>query len=55
MRIDMNMEKVIRFKTMIEYCYLYPDKVIMTTCGSPEKINSRKRYNRYENTWFSIP
>ena len=55
MRIDMNMEKVIRFKTMIEYCYLYPDKIIMTSNGNPEKVNSRKRNKRYENTWFSIP
>ena len=55
MTIDMNMEKVIRFKTMTEYCYLYPDKIIMTSNGNPEKVNSRKRNKRYENTWFSIP
>lgn len=55
MTIDMNMEKVIRFKTMIEYCYLYPDKIIMTSNGNPEEVNSRKRNKRYESTWFSIP
>ena len=38
----MNMEKVIRFKTMIEYCYLYPDKIIMTSNGNPEKGNHPK-------------
>ena len=54
-KIEWLLEKVIRFKTMIEYCYLYPDKIIMTSNGNPEKVNSRKRNKRYENTWFSIP
>lgn len=42
----MNMEKVIRFKTMIGYCYLYPDKIIMARNGNPEEVNLKNEEQR---------
>lgn len=49
----MNMEKVIRFKTMIGYCYLYPDKIIMARNGNPEEVNLKNEeqilYFTYKN------
>lgn len=44
----MNMEKVIHFKTMIGYCNLYPDKIIMARKGNPEEINLK---NEEERLW----
>lgn len=42
----MNMEKVIRFKTMIGYCYLYPDRIIMARNGNPEEVNLKNEEQR---------
>ena len=42
----MNMENVIRFKTMIGYCYLYPDKIIMARNGNPEEVNLKNEEQR---------
>lgn len=33
------MNKVIRFKAKIGYCYLYPDKIILCRTGDPDKID----------------
>ncbi len=40
------MEKVIRFKTMIGYCYLYPDRIIMARNGNPEEVNLKNEEQR---------
>ena len=42
----MNMEKVIRFKTMIGYCYLYPDRIIMARNDNPEEVNLKNEEQR---------
>lgn len=44
--IDMNMKKVMRFKTMIGYCYLYPDKIVLARNGNPEEINLKNEEQR---------
>lgn len=50
----MNMEKVIRFKTMIGYCYLYPDKIIMARNGNPEEVNLKNEEQRLYFTYKNI-
>lgn len=40
------MNKVIRFKAKIGYCYLYPDKIILCRTGNPDKIDFENEEQR---------
>ncbi len=42
----MNMKKVICFKTMIGYCNLYPDKILLVRKGNPEEVNPKNEEQR---------